>query len=280
MKAISKNILAAASILLVLASCQETTETPTATVDVSNQATQNARVIESLEDIDELVLTGFQQQGLGERSLVSANGDLCEKVAITHNSSEKTLIVDFGEGCVSPHGITRKGKIIATYSGRYWMPGTEVVITFEDFYRNDLKIEGTRYVKNEGFDAEQLTFTFGIRVEGGKITHPDGTSRTIESNHTRIIYLPNQERELYVTLTGVSEGITRGGETYRTEIVDPLVFLRECVKAGIFMPTKGQVLLQVDNMPDTEIDFGDNECDRKYNILRNGETIGVPYPKA
>ncbi|TNF42226.1 MAG: hypothetical protein EP311_05715, partial [Cytophagales bacterium] len=181
--------------LLLFASCSsEEDANPADQLNETEETAQEIDLTATLEDVDEVALTGFQRNGFTDRTLVTLEEDLCERVKIEWLPNEKKMIIDFGEGCTSPRGVTRKGKIIVTYTGRYWAPGSVITTTFENYYVDDRKIEGVRVVTNEGFNSNDRFFTFKTVVEGGKITWPDGSFRTFESRHTKRIFLPNENR--------------------------------------------------------------------------------------
>ncbi|MDX5337391.1 MAG: hypothetical protein LPK25_00075 [Cyclobacteriaceae bacterium] len=281
MKAINQ-IFTAAFLLLALGglfSCNEDA-LPSTTLDENTETTQEVDHTAIMEDVDEVTLTGFQRNGFTDRTLVTMEEDLCNKVNISWLPGEKKMIIDFGDGCTSPRGVERKGKIIVTYTGRYWAPGTVITTRFENYYVNGRKIEGIRVVTNEGFNENDKFFSFKIRVEGGKITWPDGSFRTFESRHTKKVFLPNGDRGLSYAITGESRGINRNGVPYETKITSPLIFFERCIREGIRVPSKGVLTLAIEVRGIIEINFGTEGCDREVTITKNGDSKTISLPRS
>jgi len=264
--------------LFLFASCEKEDSLPFTQLNETEETSQEVDLTSTLEDIDEVTLTSFQRNGLTDRSLVTLEEDLCEKVKIEWLPNAKKMIIDFGEGCTSPRGVTRKGKIIVTYTGRYWAPGSVITSTFEDFYINDRKIQGTRILTNEGFNENDKFFTFKTVVEGGKIIWPDETFRTFESRHIRRIFFPNGDRGFVYKVSGRSRGVNRLGNEYVVEITSPLLFVERCIRSGNRIPSEGILSMRVQERGEILIDFGTETCDREVSISRGGETKTVTLP--
>lgn len=281
MKAKNQTYVAAFFIaaLGLLSSCNEEA-LPSSSLDENTETAQEVDLTATMEDIDEVTLTGFQRNGFSDRTSVALEEDLCSKVIITWLPGEKKMIIDFGSGCTSPRGVERKGKIIVTYTGRYWTKGTVITTRFENFYVDGKKIEGIRVVTNEGFNENDKFFSFKTVVEGGKITWPDGTFRTFESRHIKKVFLPNGDRGMYYAITGGSKGINRKGNMYEVKITSPLLYLARCIQSGIRVPSKGTMTVTVESIGTMEIDFGTEACDREVSITRNGETKTITVPRS
>lgn len=268
------------SLGLVMISCSQEDETPTTTLDESDEIAQEIDLTTTLEDVDELTLVGFQRNGFSDRTTVTLEEDLCGAVNIEWEPGEKRMTIDFGEGCTSPRGITRKGKIIVTYTGRYWKEGTVITTTFEDFFVNDRQIEGIRMVTNQGFDEEKGFFSFATTLENGKITWADGTSRTMDARHLRRVYLPNGDRGIIYAVGGGSRGVNRNGNAYGTEISEPLVFSQRCLNSGIRVPSAGIMTIGLEGKGRLDINFGDEGCDREVTITRGDTERTITLPRS
>ncbi len=83
----------------------------------------------------------------------------------------KTIVIDFGTGCTAPNGITRKGKINIVLSDSVRKSGSTAVMTFDNYYVNNYKVEGTITWTNTSLPG---TKSWQRKVEAGKITAPDG----------------------------------------------------------------------------------------------------------
>lgn len=269
-----------AGLLLFAACSSEEDANPADQLNETEETAQEIDLTATLEDVDEVALTGFQRSGFTDRTWVTLEEDLCERVKIEWLPNEKKMIIDFGEGCTSPSGVTRKGKMIVSYSGRYWAPGSVITTTFENYYVDDRKIEGVRVVTNEGFNSHDRFFTFKTVVEGGKITWPDGSFRTFESRHTKRIFLPHENRGIIYAVNGGSRGVNRKGNEYVVEITSPLIFAERCIRSGIRMPSEGVIVIRVQIREAIEIDFGSDSCDREVSITFNGSTRTITLPRS
>lgn len=265
---------------LVAFSCQNQDESPALELEESNETMQETALTATLEDVDEVVLVGFQRNGFADRTTVTLEEDLCDRTNITWLPAQKKMILDFGEGCASPSGVIRKGKIIVSYTGRYWIPGTVVTTTFEKYYVDGKKIEGTREVKNNGFNAADKFFTFTTSLKNGKIIWEDGTSRSFDARHIKRVYLPSGDRGIMYAVNGGSKGINREGNAYMAEIIEPLIFMERCVKSGTKVPSKGVLKIVVKEGKSMLINFGNDGCDREVSITRGDRTKTITLPRS
>lgn len=76
----------------------------------------------------------------------------CAVVTESSSTFPKTVTIDYGTGCVGQNGLTKKGKIIINVSGDMRVAGNTRSLTFENFYINDVKIEGSRNAENIGLN--------------------------------------------------------------------------------------------------------------------------------
>ncbi|HNT49144.1 MAG TPA: hypothetical protein PKK67_01055 [Cyclobacteriaceae bacterium] len=51
------------------------------------------------------------------------------------------ITIDFGDGCTDSKGNIRKGIIMVEFSGIWFMPGSEIVTTFDGYHINGVRIE-------------------------------------------------------------------------------------------------------------------------------------------
>jgi hypothetical protein len=77
----------------------------------------------------------------------------CALVTESSSTFPKTVTIDYGAGCVGSNGMTKKGKIIIDVSGDMRVAGNTRTVTFDNFYINDVKIEGSRNAENIGPNA-------------------------------------------------------------------------------------------------------------------------------
>jgi len=218
------------------------------------------------EEIYKLDLSGYQNP--------NKQGDVCRIITVNHPDNTtfpKEITIDYGTGCTvvaNGDSITRKGKIKIVVTGRYYLQGSSRTVTFDNFYVNDIKFEGTRTVTALGKDASQ-NYSWTVTLVGGKLIFPDGTTVTRETNRKRTLVTNGTAmlEDDYVLLEGTVSGINYKGETYKREILTALRKNRGCpfFSSGIIEITRN--LTKV-----VTIDFGDGTCDRTATLTKNGET--------
>jgi hypothetical protein len=174
----------------------------------------------------------------------------------------RIVTIDYGEGCTVGKR-TRKGKIIITVSGRMWEERSIRVVTMEDFYVNDHKIEGTRTVTNQGrhIDGEyEGKIYFSVVLDRAKVITADDLTITKQVNRTRTFVEGEDSkwdtRDDIWYIEGTATGTNRNGVAYTREITSPLWKERGCR-----FITQGTVLISAEGRPDAILDYGEGECD-------------------
>jgi len=123
-------------------------------------------------------------QTIGDKANVTTgSGAFKPSGCATVTKSGTTITVDFGSAnCLCSDGRNRRGKIIINYTGAYGDSASVHTITFDNYYQNDNKVEGTKTVTNMGHNSAGQPY-FNVTVNG-TITKTDGT--TIVTNWTRV----------------------------------------------------------------------------------------------
>lgn len=199
----------------------------------------------------------------------------CEGIAVTIVPDENStlqlpkgvLTIDFGtSGCTDLKGNVRKGKLIFTYNGKRFMPGSTIITTTENYLINDVKLEGVRTLTNLQNSTEDAP-RFNAMLVNGKATFDNGLFATRESNITwEWIREANPVNDLLKVEDGShAEGVTRGGRVYDVSVLEPLTYKRSC---GIAV--SGVKKYIVDGEKEITIDYGGGTCDRSFTITVNG----------
>jgi len=194
----------------------------------------------------------------------------CATVTLDTAVFPHELVIDFGEeNCLCLDGRYRRGKIINTFTGRYHQPGTIRTNSFNEFYVNDNKVEGSRVLTNMGYNEdENLWFTIEI---DGLITLAE-TGITISWNSSKEREWVeggntwNRWDDVYLT-TGTASGVRASGDSWTKEIIIPL--RRELV-CRFFV--SGSVEIIPENRLARLLDYGDGECDNLATVTINGKT--------
>jgi hypothetical protein len=226
-----------------------------------------SEVNQKFEDLDNLTLAVLEDSGLGARKSTTISGDLCASTIVTTSQEEKTIVIDFGDGCTSPNGINRKGKIIIKYSGALLIPGANIVTTFDGYEVNGYKIEGTRTITNTKLDIIQSKVTLSVSIEDGKVTLPEGGFVTVNSEQVREITLTNTGYE--ANISGTASGNSKDGNPYTASITDALKITQSCLESGVYSPVSGIIEFTYKGFS-MSLDYGTGACDKDATITYPG----------
>lgn len=218
-------------------------------------------------EIDGITETSLSFYSIGTRKEGSEDSlIICAQKTIDPDT--RTITLDFGDGCQGFAGRVRKGKVFIHYSYGFFIPGASVITTFQNFYINDIKVEGTRILTNITTPADTLV-KFHAVVSNGKLTWPDSTSSTRESDLIQTWIRGDTPWKDEITVDGVANGTTRNGNKYVMNISSPLLFKRACWIFKSFVPVAGMKQLE-SNGNTMVVNYGDGSCDRIATVSLNG----------
>lgn len=269
--------LALVSILTItFMSCQDEVGTETsieAALSVADLDTEES-VDASYEDIDDITEAGMEDVAALSQGRFNRR-DVLECAEVTHDTVNQTIeiVYDSLSGCSNPSGRVRHGKILVSYNSTRYEIGAYREVTFEDFYLDDVKVEGTRRIENITGSSEDAP-KFQITITGGQLTFADGTTITRDVDHIRTWYRSENPQDDYVTLEGTASGSRRDGIAYTAEITEALTFMRSCRNQG-FIPVSGTKVITGEST--ITMDFGDGTCDNLVDVTTDGvtETIEI-----
>lgn len=260
-------LLIVVSTSLLLTSCEKD-KNPIANQEDAIKLTIASGASQSLyDDVFDVILQD------GENNNVAGRGENVERVAscatVTVSPMDpgvfpKTMTIDFGAGCTSPNGITRKGKLIATLSGPIRTSGTSIAVTFDNYFVNNYKLEGAYTITNNG--GTGLNFT--TQLTNGKLTYPDGTtwythSGTHTLNQTAGAGTLTFADDVYA-VSGNGTTMSSAGNTLTVNITSPLVKKGDCRNIS-----SGVETFTYNNLSGT-LNFGDGTCDNLATL-----TVGI-----
>jgi hypothetical protein len=260
-----KHFILSSVLSLALFSCNEGIDSILPEPDLS-LVEDEFEVNKVLEDLDNITLTALESSGLGFRTTASFNNPICATATLTHDTAGKKITLDFGAGCTS-NGITRKGKVIFTYTGSFLIPGSSVVTTFQGYEVNGLKVEGIRTISNTGINIQNFEITLTVKIQNGKVTWPDGKISSFITDQVRKVTLGSSGYQASVTGTG--SGTSKTGISYTASIAEPLIVTQSCVESGVSIPNKGKINFSYLSITFT-VDYGTGECDKKLTISYPG----------
>ena len=193
MKTISTNriILAlfAAIFSMILFSCQKenslSTEPTLTESEAQLYADESSEAQASLDDGDDIALTAAEEEGMassegsGGRNYLPTFEELrrrigdCATITVTPDdgSYPKTVLIDFGNGCLGADGKWRRGKLELHFTAPIRQPNAVVTLTYIDFFLNRASIKGKKIFKNK---SENGVIKFTIQAVGIEVTYPNG----------------------------------------------------------------------------------------------------------
>lgn len=260
---------------LFLASCdnnadQQGTETE------EEQTLEAASVSE--DETDDVLEIAYQY----ETELVSSGGRVrTTSCAVVTNDKENNIItIDFGDGCVGPHGRERSGKIFIAYSHEIGDSLANRIITFENFFVNNKSITGTIELRDISVnDAGNLQSV--KRLTDLTISFPNGDKTVFNGSRTREWLSGDGDADpsnnVY-KITGSVEGISTTGRSFTHTIVEPIIADWSCAAQGNFARISGVVemtKLKGYSTRKRTVDYGNGECDNMITITTFRRTYVV-----
>lgn len=197
----------------------------------------------------------------------------CASVIHDTVSNPKMLTIDFGTvNCLCADGRNRRGKIIVTYTGRYFETGAVKTMNFDNFYRNDNKLEGTRTITNNGLD-NQGRMNWTINAQNMKITKSNGKVHTWNSVRTRTM-IAGYDTQIWTDdvyeITGSASGINANGLNYTANITKALHRAMNCRWID-----SGTIEITPEGKNTRTVDFGNGTCDDQATVSVKKRTRNI-----
>ena len=203
----------------------------------------------------------------------------CAVITVTPNDSTypKTVTINFGDSCLGRDGKLRSGKIILHFTGPIRRPGSEVTMTFENYYVNHIHIEGARIFRNL---SQPPVPEWSVTVVNGRVTFPNGRGYTCNGvkNVKQIAgMLTNIVLDDVFRITRNFTTVFNNGTTVTITTTDPLI-----KKVACHWISEGTLRIQI-NSRVLHLDFGfpnNGGCDNKalltWNNGNNQRVILLP----
>jgi hypothetical protein len=185
----------------------------------------------------------------------------------------KTVIINFGDGCLGRDGKLRKGKIITVFTGPMGIPGSKATTTFENHKIDSVKVQGKHEVTNTSTSNNRI---FTTKVIEGKLIWDSGrwvawssvrSVAQIEGNGT-----PFWPADDIFSITGGGRGENSRGKTWGHEVIEPLIKKFTCRWIS-----KGVMRVKFNNTGGL-LNFGDGRCDNKAELTINGTVRVITLP--
>ena len=265
--------------LFFFAACEKQETEPDPELETTFKLSEDQAISESINDDANVVFFEasvnaglYRTNGTAE----TTNTLSCATVTVTpQNTFPKTIVIDFGGGCTSADGITRKGKINITLSDYLHNPGSTAVLTFDNYYTVGFKVEGTITWTNTSTPngvswTRQITNGRVIEPFGGYYWTHEGTKNVIQTAGANT---PLNLLDDVYSVTGSHTVTNPAGKTRTVTILEALEKKTTCHNV-----TKGKMKIQGPNHF-AILDFGDGTCDNIATITIDGNpprTILLP----
>ena len=272
----TSNLLLAVAVItftIGFTSCKKANETSKDEIATTIELSSDQAVSDNLtEDANDIFLEAATDRNLtGETPATpfESMGILnCASVTVTPLIGfPKTIVIDFGTGCTSSNGVTRKGKININLSDSVRRTGSTAVLTFDGYFVNGFKKEGIiTWTNNSTANVKG----WQRKVENGKITAPTG-KYWLHSGIKTVVQTagystPRNLLDDVFSITGNSSVTNSNGITRTSSILEALQKKSICENI-----TNGKIELSGPNHKAT-IDFGNGDCDNVATISIDGGT--------
>ncbi len=266
------SIIIAAITLITISSCKKNIENKIEEVETTFELSGNQAISDNLVQDDGDVLeeaTARYNLLSGDAGTPTTNNLLtqCAIVTVSGNFPNKNIKIDFGTGCTSPNGITRKGIINIALTDSLRRTGAVASVTFNNYYVNSFKREGTITWTNNSTATNR---TFNRKVTDGKITNATGNfwlhTSNIDISQTAGLSTPlNLTDDVYL-LSGTRTVSNAAGKSRTSTTQTSLQKKSNCnnIDQGI-LKVEGSSIFAL-------IDFGNGTCDNIATISINGNT--------
>ncbi|MBL7730097.1 MAG: hypothetical protein JNM88_02885 [Chitinophagaceae bacterium] len=279
---------------LFITSCQKE-QSQNGTPEEQEQAASRASSEADAEA--EIIFNGTFDDAMGVNDEVGVGGtgvfgrpNACPTVTIvrpTANPFPVIVTLDFGPGCTGPDGHFRKGKVITNYTGRLIFPGSMATTTFDGFYFDSVKVQGTHKITNTS-----TPFTtppapdrkYKVEVIDGKLTRPSGNF--VEWSSVKFIAQveglgTNNPLDDIFKIEGNARGRVKRGALivlWESNIIEPLMKRFNCrwIVKGKIRTIRGT--LAVTSPWVAVLDFGNGSCDNQAVVIINGIPHQITLP--
>lgn len=262
--------------VLTIQSCkkEDVTETVDTEMATANDSEEGESVSNEVGNITDAAYKGVSIVGRNSAPEVQLDAlSNCAVITIDTLSNPHLMTIDFGaNNCLCNDGKYRRGQILVSFTGSYFAQGAVKTTTFNNYYRNDNKIEGTRTVTNLGLNGSG-NMAWSISAVNMKVTRTTGAFHTWNSERTRTM-IAGQNTSAWsddqYSITGSGNGINANGASYTANIATPLHRALSChwIDSGVIAFTKS-------NGATRTINFGTGSCDDQAVVTvtrANGNT--------
>lgn len=251
---------------IIFTSCSKKQERYDTTFSEDNALAENI-----FKNVSGIADEAYEVSSNGLKSGIASNYYLSECVDVTLDLSSDpySLLVDFGNtNCLCNDGRNRRGKILLTFNGIYRDPGTVITISFDEYFVDDYKVDGSMKLHNTGLN-ENDHLQYNVEVNGLVVKPENEGTITWKSNRTHQ-WIEGVETftvgdDVYLisgTATGTSSQKINGSTTSMIQYWDIETTKALRVQLNCKWIVSGTMTLIIDDWPEVLLDYGDGDCDR------------------
>jgi hypothetical protein len=267
-------LMITASVLMTFNSCRkDMLSLEQSSVDLADDDAVSEAVFEDVfNSIDNATIALDDAMKSGDTKSVFLVADSCPAISVLHPSTgiwPKIITIDYGTGCTGFYDNTRSGRIIIEVTGPRREEGSKRRVTFDDYYFNEIKVEGTKLFENLGLNANG-NFVISVTLTDGKLTLPDGKTLERETEHQRewvAGFMTKNKWDDECLVTGSAKGKNAEGISYFRTITSALHWKRVCA-----FIVSGVVKIEREGTEPFELNYGNGECDNVAVVSRGGES--------
>jgi hypothetical protein len=263
-------LLVVAAITFSLASCKKDRADAVDEIETTFEISENQAMSDNIDqDAGDVTEESAARNGLLGLANVCGSPTFpnwigaCATVTVTGNFPSKNIKIDFGTGCTGPNGRIRKGIINIVLTDSLYRPGSVATITFDNYFVNGYKREGT-IIRTNTTVLGSGTRSHNRTVTNGKITAPDGRVWTHSCNLTITqiagVLTPCDWTDDVYTIQGTRTVTNAQGRTRTATTQTPLQKKVSCSNID-------QGILRIEGPNHFAIiDFGNGTCDNLATI--------------
>ncbi|WP_127141970.1 hypothetical protein [Flagellimonas marinaquae] len=245
------------TLVLLLMGCDKEDAIPNNAPDTTSDAAINAlteyvlvnKIFQDVGNSNGDAILGAENNTAGSAGKTTLN--MTSQVEITVSPADfvnfpKTITVDFKDGMLGQDGVLRKGVVTVVSTNWYGQPESTHTATFQDYYHNDYKVEGTHIVENLGAN-EDGHLEYSVEINDGKITTKVGDVIQYQEDSKRT-WISGSETPLNIwddeyLLDGLQTGISSAGLDYSLSTIEPLhfVLVPRGIKSGVLSVDLGDI---------------------------------------
>jgi hypothetical protein len=278
-----KNIFISLLALTILfSSCKKVEEAVDEIQKDKTMANDNHMAEDEADDISVVSDEAYNYGELRSRGGSGGSSFMGDTVKIIRSKTDSTITIDFGtNGIVGKNGKIRKGKIIIKFNGGYKVIGSAISQSFDNYFVNGRKIEGTRSITYKGDTSGMPKWTIQSDLT---ITKTDGKKVTWSSTRTRIMTAgsstPLNWYDDEYTVSGSANGTTSNGDAYTMTIGKPLFFKMSFAPPTVCKFIIDGTLTYTRGSRTASLDYGyggitscDNQAELNYNGTKSIITL-------